>query len=120
MKSTGIVRRVDNLGRVVLPIELRRTLGIVDDKDALEIFVDGDTIMLKKYVPGCAFCSNVDGLVEFDGQHVCKDCVSKLAVSAENVSAAVNVSINAGDAEVIAKQVAGRLTRDFRMSGVSI
>lgn len=78
MKSTGIVRKVDGLGRVVLPIELRRTLDIVNEKDALEIFVDGDTIMLKKYVPGCVFCSNVDKLIDFQGQKVCKDCTAKL------------------------------------------
>ena len=56
MKSTGIVRKVDELGRIVLPIELRRTMGI-DVKDALEIYVEGDTIMLRKYEPSCVFCS---------------------------------------------------------------
>jgi transcriptional pleiotropic regulator of transition state genes len=119
MKSTGIVRRVDELGRVVLPVELRRTLGI-DIRDALEIFVDGGTIMLKKYVPGCVFCSNVDKLMDFQGQNVCNDCVNKLALSAENIAGVVNVSINQGDAKAIAKQVAGRLTRVLRMDGVSV
>ena len=57
MKSTGIVRKVDELGRIVLPIELRRTMGI-DVKDALEIYVEGDTIMLRKYEPSCVFCGN--------------------------------------------------------------
>lgn len=77
MKSTGIVRKVDELGRVVLPIELRRTLGI-DIKDAVEIYIDGDAIMLKKYVPGCVFCNNVDKLIEFEGHHVCSECAVKL------------------------------------------
>ena len=54
MKSTGIVRRVDELGRIVLPIELRRTLNIAE-KDSLEIYVDGSSIMLKKYQPACIF-----------------------------------------------------------------
>lgn len=57
MKATGMVRKVDNLGRVVLPIELRRNLDI-DLKDPLEIYVDGDTIILKKYEPACIFCGN--------------------------------------------------------------
>ena len=57
MKSTGIVRKVDELGRIVIPIELRRTLDI-DIKDALEIYVDGDQIILKKYEPACIFCQN--------------------------------------------------------------
>ena len=57
MKSTGIVRKVDELGRIVLPIELRRTLDI-EVKDALEIYVDGAQIILKKYEPACIFCSN--------------------------------------------------------------
>ena len=56
MKSTGVVRKVDELGRIVIPIELRRTLGI-GEKDALEIYVDADTIILKKYLPACIFCN---------------------------------------------------------------
>jgi len=57
MKATGIVRKVDELGRIVLPIELRRTLGI-DEKDPLEIYVDQEKIILKKYEPACVFCGN--------------------------------------------------------------
>ena len=66
MKSTGIVRKVDELGRIVLPIELRRTMGI-DVKDALEIYVEGDTIMLRKYEPSCVFCGNAKDIVNFKG-----------------------------------------------------
>ena len=58
MKSTGIVRKVDELGRIVLPIELRRTLDI-DVKDALEIYVEGSQIILKKYEPACVFCGSL-------------------------------------------------------------
>lgn len=67
MKSTGIVRRVDELGRIVLPIELRRTLGI-DVKDALEIFVDGNQIVLNKYEPACIFCNSANDIVNFKGK----------------------------------------------------
>ena len=77
MKSTGIVRKVDELGRIVLPIELRRTLGI-DIKDAIEIYVDNSTIVLKKYEPCCIFCGNTADNVLFKEKRVCKDCIEKL------------------------------------------
>ncbi len=77
MKSTGIVRDVDMLGRVVLPIELRRTLGI-EIKDPLEIFVDGESIFLRKYQSSCLFCDNSSDLVEFKGKKICRDCIAKL------------------------------------------
>lgn len=73
MKSTGIVRKIDDLGRVVLPIELRRQLDL--DKDAaLEIYVDEDRIMLKKYQPACLFCGSLDGLTQYQGRNVCAAC----------------------------------------------
>ncbi|MGC5326783.1 AbrB/MazE/SpoVT family DNA-binding domain-containing protein [Brevibacillus sp. SYSU BS000544] len=77
MKSTGIVRKVDELGRVVIPIELRRTLGIAE-KDALEIYVDGERIILKKYEPACIFTGNADNLVYYKGKMVSKDAVKEL------------------------------------------
>lgn len=77
MKSTGIVRKVDELGRVVIPIELRRTLGIAE-KDALEIYVDGERIILKKYEPACIFCGNADKVSHFKGKIVCHDCLSEM------------------------------------------
>ncbi len=77
MKSTGIVRKVDELGRVVIPIELRRTLGI-NVKDALEIYVDGEKIVLKKYEPACIFCGNADDIKQFSGRIVCEECISKM------------------------------------------
>ena len=77
MKSTGIVRKVDELGRIVLPIELRRTLDIAQ-KDSLEIFVEGDQIILKKYEPTCIFCENSRDIVSFKGKNVCPDCLKEL------------------------------------------
>jgi transcriptional pleiotropic regulator of transition state genes len=79
MKSTGIVRKVDELGRVVIPIELRRTLTITE-KDALEIYVDNDRIILRKYEPTCAcvFCGNTDKVVQFRGKNICSDCLTEL------------------------------------------
>ena len=80
MKSTGIVRKVDELGRIVLPIELRRTMGI-EVKDALEIYVDGDHIVLKKYEPSCVFCGNAKDIIHFKGKNVCSDCAHALGKS---------------------------------------
>ena len=77
MKSTGIVRKVDELGRIVLPIGLRRTLDIAE-KDALEIYVDGATIVLKKYQPACIFCDDATNVINFKGKNVCANCVREL------------------------------------------
>ncbi len=79
MKSTGVVRKVDELGRVVIPIELRRTLGIAE-KDALEIYVDKEKIILKKYEPACIFCGNADEVVHFQGKNICRECAKKMAI----------------------------------------
>ena len=78
MKSTGIVRKVDELGRVVIPIELRRTLGN-DVKDALEINDDGEKINLKKYEPACLFCGNANNIKYFCNRIVCQECINQLA-----------------------------------------
>jgi transcriptional pleiotropic regulator of transition state genes len=78
MKATGIVRRVDELGRVVIPIELRRTYGI-DIGDPLEIYVDSDKILLKKFVPSCMFCGVTnDTLITFKEKVICKSCVQEM------------------------------------------
>ncbi len=77
MKSTGIVRKVDELGRIVLPIEMRRTLDIAE-RDALEIYVDGENIILKKYQPACTFCENTPDIIQFEGKNVCAGCINKL------------------------------------------
>lgn len=81
MKSTGIVRRVDELGRVVLPIELRRTLSI-SDKDSLEIYVDEEKIVLRKYEPACIFCGNAEDIETFRGKNVCKTCLKGMNFAA--------------------------------------
>lgn len=77
MKATGIVRKVDELGRVVLPIELRRTLNI-DIKDPLEIYVDEEFIILKKYEPACIFCGNAKDVKRLHDKNICSDCLSEI------------------------------------------
>lgn len=78
MKSTGIVRKVDELGRIVLPIELRRTLDIVE-KDALEIYVDGcSSIILKKYQPSCIFCGDAKDIIHYKDKNICSACLQQL------------------------------------------
>lgn len=78
MKSTGVVRRVDELGRIVIPIELRNKLGIVE-KDPLEIYVDGSNIVLKKFETNCIFCGSSKKLLEFEDKLVCSKCIKKLS-----------------------------------------
>ena len=78
MKSTGIVRKVDELGRIVLPIEMRRTLNI-EEKDSLEIYVEGDNVILRKHQATCIFCESTKNLVLFNGKNVCPDCIKKLS-----------------------------------------
>ena len=77
MKSTGIVRPVDSLGRIVLPIELRRIMNI-QCKDSVEIFVDDSYIMLKKYEPACIFCGNAKDVVTIRGKNVCAECLQQI------------------------------------------
>lgn len=77
MKSTGIVRKVDELGRIVLPIEMRRTLDIAE-KDPVEIYVDGDNIILRKNKSTCIFCDGFIGIIPFQGKYVCTSCIEKL------------------------------------------
>lgn len=77
MKSTGIVRKVDELGRIVLPIEMRRTLDIAE-KDALEIYVEGSSVILKKYKPSCVFCDSAKEIAVFKGKNICPKCMKEL------------------------------------------
>lgn len=81
MKSTGVVRQVDQLGREVLPMELRRTMNI-HEMDGLEIFTEGDRIILRKYQPGCIFCNEVEDVWEFRGKMVCEKCRGELGAAA--------------------------------------
>ena len=78
MKSTGIIRKVDDLGRIVLPIELRRTLDIAE-RDELEIFMEDDRIVLKKYEPACVFCSSEQGLISYRGKNICQEFAKKIS-----------------------------------------
>ena len=77
MKETGMIRRVDELGRIVLPIEMRRVLNI-NVKDALDISRDGDAIVLRKYTPNCVFCGGDKIAAELNGNNICVDCLEKL------------------------------------------
>ena len=77
MKSTGIIRRMDELGRVVIPIELRKNLGIAE-KDPIEIYIDGTSVILKKYEPNCVFCNSTKDLTQYKDKLVCTKCISKL------------------------------------------
>ena len=77
MKSTGIVRKVDELGRIVLPIELRRVLDIAE-KDALEIYVEGNAVILKKYRATCIFCDSSKDIITFKGKNICPACLKAI------------------------------------------
>jgi transcriptional pleiotropic regulator of transition state genes len=77
MKSTGIVRNLDSLGRIVIPMELRKTFDI-NEGDAIEVFIDGNTVILKKYQPGCIICDNVDNVKILNGKNICNTCVERI------------------------------------------
>ena len=75
MKSTGIVRAVDKMGRVVIPKEIRKQLKVENDVDSFEIFMDNDRVILKKYQPSCIFCGELGDSLELNGYTVCRDCI---------------------------------------------
>ena len=77
MKSTGIIRKLDELGRVVIPIELRNKFNITE-KDPIEIYVDGSNIILKKYENTCIFCGSTENLKEFKDKQICKKMLKKI------------------------------------------
>lgn len=77
MKSTGVVRRLDELGRIVIPIELRRTLDLAD-RECLEIFTEGDQIILKKYQPACIFCGEAKDVINYKGKNICRCCLEDI------------------------------------------
>lgn len=83
MKTTGMVRPVDNLGRVVIPREIRKQFDVENGIDSFEIFVDDDKIILRKYQPGCIFCGEMEGIVTYNGHVVCKACANKLSEMAK-------------------------------------
>ena len=78
MKSTGIIRKVDDLGRIVLPIELRRVLDI-SERDELEIYMENDRIILQKFEPACLFCGSSRNLITYSAKNVCQDCLRIMA-----------------------------------------
>ena len=78
MKATGVVRRVDELGRVVLPCELRKVMNI-NDRDSLEVFVDAGKIVLKKYEPACTFTGSADELIDYHGRKVSRKAIIEMA-----------------------------------------
>lgn len=78
MKNTGIIRRADELGRIVIPMEIRNRFNI-KEKDPMEIYVDSDSIILKKYEPNCLFCGETKDLVEFNNKIICKKCIKLMS-----------------------------------------
>lgn len=77
MKATGIIRKVDELGRVVIPIEIRNQFNIVE-KDPIEIYVNDSSIVLRKYEPNCIFCGSTENLIEHKNKLVCEKCSNEL------------------------------------------
>ena len=84
MKATGITRKVDELGRIVLPIELRRVNGI-EIKDTVEIYTEGDKIILKKYAPACMFCGEASDVIPYKGKNICPECAKAIGKMAKEI-----------------------------------
>lgn len=80
MKSTGIVRNIDELGRIVIPKEIRNKMDIASS-DPIEIYVDADKIILTKYHPCCHFCGGENGVTEFKGKKICRACLEEIKSS---------------------------------------
>lgn len=78
MKSTGIVRGLDKMGRIVLPMEIRKMLHLIDNKSSVEFYTEADAVILKKYVPACIFCDSADDLIEYRGMKICRECLEKM------------------------------------------
>ncbi len=78
MKSTGITRQIDSAGRIVLPKEIRKMLDLKENTDYLEIFMQDECIVLKKYSPACVFCNGVEDVIDFSGKKVCRSCAAEL------------------------------------------
>lgn len=79
MKSTGMIRGVDKMGRVVIPKEIRAQLNVENNRDYFEIYTDGDKVILKKYQPTCVFCDSNEESINFEGYNVCKSCIEKMS-----------------------------------------
>ena len=83
MKTTGIVRGIDRMGRVVIPREIRRQHRMENDLDEFDIFMEGDKVILKKFRPSCIFCDAIVENIPYEGYMVCKSCIEKLQKLAE-------------------------------------
>ena len=77
MKSTGIVRNIDELGRIVIPKDLRKKMDI-ESSDPIEIYGEGDKIILQKYKNACTFCGSSDSLIAFKGKNLCAECIKEI------------------------------------------
>ena len=86
MKSTGIIRGLDNMGRVVIPKEIRKFLDMTEGEDAIEIYMQDDCIVLKKHKPSCIFCGTEEDCIEFENQTVCKNCIEKMQIKKDENS----------------------------------
>ena len=78
MKATGVLRKIDGLGRIVIPMEIRNKLSI-SQNDPLEIHVEGNSIVLRKYEPDCTFCGSSKNVVEYKGKNVCEKCIKEIS-----------------------------------------
>lgn len=85
MKETGIIRGLDNMGRVVIPKEIRKFLDMREGVDEFEIYMQDDCIVLKKHKPTCVFCNAEDGCIKFENQTVCKSCIEKLQATMDEI-----------------------------------
>lgn len=81
MKSTGVVRHIDEAGRLVIPKELRRVFSLMGEDSAVEIFTDEDKIVLRRYAPACVFCGSLDDVFEYRDIKVCAECAKNLSKS---------------------------------------
>lgn len=77
MKNTGITKKIDNLGRIVIPNEILKTLNL-KKQDTIEFFTEGECLILKRYTKDCSFCGNLENLIEFKEKNICKNCIDKL------------------------------------------
>ena len=84
MKSTGFVKIIDKMGRIVLPMEIRKVLNLTQEGSAVEIYTQDDMVVLRKYQPGCIFCHNVDNLVDYHGAKICEDCINEMSNRAKS------------------------------------
>ena len=86
MKETEIIRGLDNMGRVVIPKEIRKFLDMTEGVDEFEIYMQDDSIILKKHKPACVFCGAEENCIEFENQKICKNCIQKIQLINEETN----------------------------------